>query len=328
MNVFYFCSELYSSVVAVSIISLLENNRTFDCIHFYIGDDGIKEDTKIKLSEMIRDYNADIQYISLGDPSELLDFPFEHRYQIGHSYPRMCIARLIPNSVERLLILDSDTLILDDLGELWNVDMEENILAGVVDCMNLRAFRKQFSLENGEFYCNAGMFLVDMKKWREQKIESEIIRTIKERNGNVFFFEQTLMNYSCRGKILKLPAYYNSYTLFYAFEYDNLIAWRKPTVFYSREEVNEAVEHPKIIHFTRNFYMKSHPWKEGAEHPMNDVYRSYMQKTPWTELWMDRRTTKQERRYRLWHMIPQRILCQGANILYNRIRPLMIWKNE
>ena len=29
MNVFYFCSELYSSVVAVSIISLLENNRTF-----------------------------------------------------------------------------------------------------------------------------------------------------------------------------------------------------------------------------------------------------------------------------------------------------------
>ena len=116
--------------------------------------------------------------------------------------------------------------------------------------------------------------------------------------------------------------------MFYAFEYDNLLAWRKPTIFYSREEVNEAVEHPKIIHFTRNFYMKSHPWKEGAEHPMNEIYRSYMCKTPWKELWIDNRTLKQERRYKLWHMIPQKVLCQGANVLYNYVRPLMWWKNE
>lgn len=328
MNVFYFSSALYASVAAVSIISLLENNKSMETIHFYIADDGIKEETKEKLADMISKYNADISYIPLPDPSELLDFPFKDRYQIGHSYPRMCIARLLPKDMDRVLILDSDTIVLDDLSELWNIDMGDNILAGVVDCMNLKAYSRQFALKEGMIYCNAGMFLVDLKKWREQKIEEEIIKTIKEHNGNVFFFEQTLMNYSCRDRILKLPAKYNSYTLFYAFEYDNLLRWRKPTVFYSQESVKEAVDHPVIVHFTRNFYMKSHPWKEGSEHPLNEVYRKYMMMTPWNTLWKDNRTPKQERRYRLWHRIPQKALCTGADVLYNHIRPLMWWRNE
>lgn len=328
MNVFYFSSDQYASVAAVSIVSLLENNKTSEPVHIFIADDGIKEDTKLKLMEMISGYNADVQFIELPDPSELLDFPFKDRYQIGHSYPRMCIARLLPEELDRVLILDSDTLVLDDLSELWNMDLKDNILAGVVDCMNLKAYRRQFMLEPGQIYCNAGMFLVDLKKWREQKVEEEIISTIKEHNGNVFFFEQTLMNFCCRGKILKLPPEYNAYTLFYAFEYDNLITWRKPTVFYSKEEAQKAVEHPKIIHFTRNFYMKSHPWKEGSNHPFSEIYRKYMAMTPWTDLWKDNRTEKQEKKYRLWHKLPQKTLCRGANILYNKIRPLMRWRNE
>lgn len=328
MNVFYFTSDLYAGVAATSIISLLENNETIEYVHFFIADDGIKEDTKKKITDMICNYKADIQFIPLPDPSELLDFPFKDRYQIGHSYPRMCIMRLLPESIERVLILDSDTLVLDDLGKLWNMDMGDNILAGVADCMNLEAFNKQFALKNEQIYCNAGMFLVDMKKWRRLKIENEIINTIKEHNGNVFFFEQTLMNYCCRGKILKLHPQYNTYTLFYAFEYDNLIIWRHPTVFYSKKDVQEAVQHPKIIHFTRNFYMKSHPWKVGSEHPLTEVYRKYMKMTPWTILWKDDRKLKQEIKYKMWHKIPQRSLCWIANILYNYIRPLMTWRNE
>ena len=328
MNVFYFSSDLYASVAAVSIISLLENNITADYIHIYIADDGIKDDTKSQLADMIKKYPAEITYIPLPDPSELLDFPFKSRYQIGHSYPRMCINRLLPKDIDRVLILDSDTIVLGDLGKLWNIDMGDNILAGVTDCMNLKAFRKQFALEKGQFYCNAGIFLVDLKKWREQNIEEKIIKTIKEHNGNVFFFEQTLMNYSCRGKILKLHPKYNSYTLFYAFKYENLIRWRHPTVFYNKKTVQEAIKNPKIIHFTRNFYMKSHPWKKGSEHPLTDIYLKYMRMTPWTVLWDDNRGAKAELKYKIWHLIPQKHLCIGANILYNYIRPLMWWKNE
>lgn len=329
MNVFYFCSDLYASIAAVSMLSLLENNHSFERIHFFIADDGIKKETKNLMIESISKFDADIIFIPLSNPSDLLAFPFEKPYQMGHSYPRMCIGRLLPQTVERLLILDSDTLILDDLGSLWNVDMGSNILAGVVDCMNLKKYKKRFLLEQeGEFYCNAGVFLVDLKKWREHKIENDIIEKIKEKKGNIFFFEQTLMNYCCRGRILKLSPSYNMYTLFYAFKYENLITWRHPTVFYDKKTVQEAIDSPVIIHFTRNFYMKSHPWRQDADHPLTEVYRQYMEKTPWKKLWKKNRTFKQNMCYRIWHLLPQKLLCRGANIVYNYIRPLMTWRNE
>ncbi len=46
MNVFYFSSDLFASVVAVSMVSLLENNKEQEKITFYIVDDGISDEKK------------------------------------------------------------------------------------------------------------------------------------------------------------------------------------------------------------------------------------------------------------------------------------------
>ena len=328
MNIFYFTSDLFASVATTSMVSLMENNKSADSIKFYMIDDGITDEKKEKLDKIVEDYGRHITYIQAPDPSELLEFPFKSRYQMGHSYVRMAIGTLLPDTVDKVLALDSDTLIAGDISELWNMDMEDNILAGVVDCMNLKAYQKQFGLSGDEFYCNAGVYLVDLKKWREQRIEDRIKNVIKEKNGNVFFFEQTLMNYACKGRILKLHPRYNLYTLFYAFSYNNLLKWRQPTIFYNKKEIEEAKNDPKIIHFTRNFYMLSRPWVKGCDHPLTDVYTRYKKLSPWKELDEDNRSSGQKFKYKLWHVIPQGVLAGVASIIYNKIRPKMWWKNE
>lgn len=328
MNIFYFTSDLFVSVAATSMVSLMENNKAAETIHFYMIDDGIKKENKEKLTSLIESYGRSISYINAPDPKDLFDFPFKDRYQIGHSYVRMAIGTLLPDDVDKVLALDSDTLILGDLTELWNMDMGNNILAGVADCLNLKAYKKQFGLEGEEFYCNAGVYLIDLKKWREEQIENTIKDVIKERNGNVFFFEQTLINYSCRGQILKLHPRFNTYTLFYAFKYENLLRWRNPTIFYKENEINEAKTNPTIIHFTRNFYMLSRPWVKECDHPLTEQYIKYKVLTPWPELSEDNRSSNQKKKYKLWHSIPQKLLATLAGIIYNNIRPKMWWKNE
>ena len=328
MNVFYFSSDLFVSVAAVSIVSLLENNKSFENIHIYMIDDGITEDKREKLTSMIKSYGRSITYIDAPEPSQMFDFPFKSRYQMGHSYTRMLIGTLLPENIDKVLCLDSDTLVLGDLSQLWNIDMENNILAGVADCMNLKAYKNKFHLEGEEFYCNAGVFLVNLKEWREKKVEDEIKRVIHKNNGNVFFFEQTLMNFSCRGKIMKLHPKYNTYTLFYAFEYENLLRWRKPTIFYTKSEIEEAKNNPAIIHFTRNFYMLSRPWVKGCDHPLSDKYIEYKQLTPWKDLEEDNRNSRQKKKYAFWHYLPQHFLCFCASVIYNDIRPKMWWRNE
>ena len=59
----------------------------------------------------------------------------------------MCIGTILPESVDRVLCLDSDTLICGNLSELWNVDMKGNILAGVSDCMNIMKYKHQFHMK-------------------------------------------------------------------------------------------------------------------------------------------------------------------------------------
>lgn len=49
MNVFYFSSDLFANVAATSMVSLMENNKSCDLIHFYLVDDGIKNETKNSL---------------------------------------------------------------------------------------------------------------------------------------------------------------------------------------------------------------------------------------------------------------------------------------
>lgn len=328
MNVFYFTSDAFAGVAATSMLSLMENNRNADSITFYVIDDGISTEKKDMLTRMVMGYGREVQFIHAPDPSELFDFPFESRYQMGHSYVRMAIGTLLPAHVDKVLALDSDTLITGDISELWEMNMGDHILGGVVDCMNLKAYRKQFGLTGDEFYCNAGVFMVNLKKWREQKIEDEIKQVIAKKNGNVFFFEQTLMNYSCRGRILKLHPKYNTYTLFYAFQFKNLLTWRKPTIFYSQKEADEARQAPAIIHFTRNFYMQSRPWVKGCDHPLTQEYLRYKQLTPWPMMDEDTRSTKQKAMYKLWHCIPQGMLAHIVSIIYNQIRPKMWWKNE
>lgn len=328
MDVLYFSSDLFAKVAATSIISLLENNRHFDAINIYYIDDGIKDNTKSELEIMVAKYKRRIFFIPAPEPSEVFQFPFKSRYQMGHSYMRMCIGSLLPEDVHRVLCLDSDTLVLGDVEELWNLEMGDNVLAGVADCVNVKAFKRQFMLEDSDIYCNAGMFLVNLDAWRNYQMEDNIRQTIKEHSGNIFFFEQTLMNYVCKEKIIKLEAKYNAYTLFYAFTYKNLIRWRRPTFFYTEEEVRNAVKDPRIIHFTRNFYMTSRPWVEGCDHPLTDVYHKYKMMTPWKQISPCNQSTIEKLKYKIIHGIPQGLLAYIVNVMYNDVRPLMRWKNE
>lgn len=47
MNIFYFSSDLFIEVLAVSLVSLLENNKNCREINIYIVDDGITKEKKI-----------------------------------------------------------------------------------------------------------------------------------------------------------------------------------------------------------------------------------------------------------------------------------------
>lgn len=328
MDVVYFTSDLFASATGISILSLMKNNLKFDDIHFYVFEDGVSEKNKNLLKKMvIEDYSRKITFLKLPMADECFDYKFKNKYYMGRTYLRLCLDKYLPSSVEKVLCLDSDTLILGDLSEIWYQDLGDNILAGVADCVNVEAFHYQFGLEKNDIYINAGMSIINVKKWHEEGLTEAAIEYIRQKNGNVFFVEQTMMNYLCRNRIKKLPLNYNCYTLIYAFSYDELIKLRNPNIFYTKIEVEEAIKDPRLIHYTRNFYMMSRPWIKGCDHAMTAEYQRYMRLSAWPDLEEDTRTFKEKAKAAMWHMLPRSMMIRLVNFLYNSVRPKLIWKN-
>ena len=135
VNVVYCSSDLFSEVCAVAIVSLFENNKHLKEINVFVIDDNIQEKNRNRMMKMAEQYGRNIHFIPLPNPS---DFYQDERFTIkslGHTYARMILGDIIPENVERIISLDSDTMVLDKIDELWNTDLQGHPIAGVDDCM-------------------------------------------------------------------------------------------------------------------------------------------------------------------------------------------------
>ncbi|OAY27847.1 probable galacturonosyltransferase-like 4 isoform X1 [Manihot esculenta] len=102
------------------------------------------------------------------------------------NYARIYLADIIPPHVRRVIYLDSDIIVVDDIAKLWDVDMEDKVVAAPEYChANFSQYftdtfwsdpemAKTFEGRN-PCYFNTGVMVVDVDKWRKgeysQKVE-------------------------------------------------------------------------------------------------------------------------------------------------------------
>lgn len=113
----------------------------------------------------------------------------------------LLLPELMPGDVDRVLFLDADMLVLDDVGPLWAHDLAGRSLAAAVDpaipqCRSPRgvpdAAARGIPLQTP--YFNAGVMLVDLAAWRSRGIADRAFRYIAELGSRVDFLHQQALN--------------------------------------------------------------------------------------------------------------------------------------
>ena len=333
VRVVYCSSDLFSEVCAVSIASLFENNKHLDEIIVYIIDDNISSKNKKRIEEMSMQYGRDVVFIPLPNPAE---FYGDERFTIkslGHTYARMILGDIIPNEVERIISLDSDTIVLGKVDQLWNMDMKAYPIAGVDDCMGKVALVKTQHLKPDAIHCNAGMYLVNLKTWREEEWTKQFYQYIKQlfdKGIALGGYEEEVINKILGERMMVLHPKFNLMTLEQVLSYDELIKFRQPIKYYSSAEIREAKENPVITHTTNFFYIKKRIFEESSDHPMRSQYQKYRALTPWKEdkAMTVHSTLKQKMMKDIWHMMPRRTSLKVANFVRNEIRPMLSKKRD
>ena len=119
-----------------------------------------------------------------------------------------CIAHRFFKDIDKILYLDSDTLICRDITELFNTDIEDYVLGGVRDMAPVNdkyhpqgIYVKNFSekyLNDGP-YINSGVLLINLRKMAEYE------NLLFETKVPLYYPDQDLLNAAFAGKIKILP---------------------------------------------------------------------------------------------------------------------------
>lgn len=125
MNVVFGCNKDYAKYVVVMLQSLFENNKNH-FINLYVMCEGELDGCEERLKYMVEQYGNKIQFIKL---------PFNNRgAEIKEFWPtcinidRYLAIDLLPEDVERFLMLDIDILVRGDLGEFYYSDFKNKYM--------------------------------------------------------------------------------------------------------------------------------------------------------------------------------------------------------
>lgn len=329
----YFVSDLYAEQCGVSLCSLFENNKEFREIVVYIIEDNISPANKARLYELTKAYGRKIEYIPLPNPQEYFKDDRFTIKSLGHTFAHMIVGGILPSEIDRVLCIDSDMLVLDNLQEMWNTNLDNYYIAGCEGAPGSVALEKEMGIDPSHVHCNGGLMLINLEAVRRDKIEEKYknyIQSVFSQGKALAAHEEEVMNKCCYPKIYILPARYNLMTISLVMGYKEFIKFRGATNFYSEEEFNEAVSNPAIVHALNNFYVRKRYWEKDSDSPYADVYLEYRALTPWKDLPLieGNRGFKQRFIKAFWHWLPRGMAFWLAAFVRNRIRPLMVSKRD
>jgi len=236
-------------------------------------------------------------------------------------YARLFVSSILPNNLSRVLYLDCDTIINKSIKELWNIELGGKTIAAMMDAFS-KHYRPNIGLQKNDIMFNSGVMLIDLNKWKQKKIEKQLLNFIAEKQGKVQQGDQGALNAILSKDTFCLEPKFNSVTIFYDFSYREMLIYRKPVNFYSEKVISEAIEDPAIIHFTTSF-LSLRPWVMNCTHKYVDVWLKYKALSPWKDkpLWSDTRSRWFKFLVRLYTLLPSSLAIRIAGILQAYGRP-------
>lgn len=279
MNIVLASNDGFVQHLSVTLISILENNRW--CPHFdvYILSLEISQDNQLKLEQMVAVYPCQLHFIPLNNIQTYYDFSID----TGRFNPiilgRLFIARLLPENLDRVLYLDCDIVVDQSIQALWETNLNDNIVAMAMEPTANPGIKEQIDFKPDDIYCNSGVLLIDMVKWRKESVESKLISYFAAKGGKLLFADQDLLNVVLKGHIHYISPIYNFYCPYKYFRHQTLVRKMPAYSRFSREEFRLAKREPRVIHFLG----AERPWLRGNLNPYRHLYYKYLTLTPWRD---------------------------------------------
>lgn len=203
--IFFAVDDNYMPFLAVSLQSLIANASGKNYYSIKVLHTNISAENKKKISRYERE-NVNIEFVDLNYYIEKIqDKLYTRDYYSKTTYFRLFLPNLYPQ-YDKVLYLDSDIVILDDIAKLYHTDMGDNLVAGAPDdvIQNIKVFQdyaeKVVGVADYRKYFNAGVLLMNLDELRKFKFQEKFIYSLEKIKFAVAQ-DQDYLNRLCKGRV-------------------------------------------------------------------------------------------------------------------------------
>lgn len=185
--VYFGSRHIYADMIS-AVKSLLRNSDV-EKIYLLIEDDGFTH----PMPSIVEIRNVSAVLSEYFDPSG----PNYNTIWTPMGLIRAALPFIFPD-IDYILSLDCDTIVNQDISDIWDFDLTGYYFAAAVE--------PALSAKLGLTYTNSGVMLMNLRQLRDGKA-NDIISALNRRKYR--YVTQDAFNYRCQGYIRELPSDYN-----------------------------------------------------------------------------------------------------------------------
>ena len=211
--VFFAVDDGYIPSLGIALKSLIDNASDENKYQIKILYTNVSSENIRRIKKYEKE-NINIEFVDLNKQLEdIKEKLYTRNYFSNTTYYRLFIPELYPE-YKKAIYIDSDTICLTDIANLYNIDMENNLIAGVPDgaIQAIDVFKdyveRVVGVSDYNNYFNAGIIVMNLEELRKYKFQDKFIYML----GKVRFEvaqDQDYMNRLCKGRVKLLDFSWN-----------------------------------------------------------------------------------------------------------------------
>ncbi len=257
--IIFITDENYAMPTAVAITSLLKNKNRDTLYNIFVVGVGLSDNSISKIND------AGEGCINILKQSDIFaDYNYSHEYVSQAALFKFKTPELFP-MFDKVIYLDSDIIVQDDLTEFYNTNLE-NEYAGVVKDFYSHVLEFDHLRVKREFYFNSGVMLLNIKKIREDNISEKLIA---EKLSSLYskFMDQDVFNIVFNGNVKLL-----------SFRYNYMLRSGRDKKLFNQVFNEDFPENPVIVHCT-----PIKPWLD-SEPIYHKIWYKYYKLSPYKKM--------------------------------------------
>lgn len=227
----------------------------------------VSDASKHRITQSVVGNSIELQWVDM-DSAQLGD---TSRSPLGRaSFFRLAIGEVLPLSVDRVLYMDTDMLVVDSLAPLWDLP-DHGEAAWAVRSVHFPSMCTygamdhwpELNIDPRAPYFNSGLLMIDLARWRALDVGRSALVHLASPFANGALADQEALNVVLAGRWGELHPRWNQQTPL--LEHN-----RGAELLYPDDVLREARENPSVIHFLS----RPKPWHAGCTHPASDMWRT------------------------------------------------------